>query len=196
MSDNELVKHLFPPRTQVLGVQLRPFSLGHFLTLQCIGSPFVVGGDFKPLELIRAVYVCTLTFAQCLEFVDTQDEHAGAFAKWIQTLGPIDAVAKTEIFIRYLEEGQKIPNYEIQEREGEVFDTIWTPPEQRMRVRLMKDLGLSETEIMDRPLALCWFDYLTLLEGDRALKILTADAIAAHDEAWKEHERVMCLLQK
>lgn len=175
MIDPELVNALLPPRTQVLQVQLLPFSLGHFVTLTRIDSPFISSSPFTPLELFASVRVCTLNWKQCQEFVADSEEWAKQFAEWMRKVGPVDYIAKAQLFSDYIRAGCRVPDYQVEERDGVRGFETWTPVEQRMRVTLMRELGLSDDEVMDRPLSLSWWDYLTILESEHACKILTAE---------------------
>lgn len=189
MIDCELVNAFFPPRTQVLQVQLLPFSLGHLLTLEKIESPFICGESFRVLDLFAAVRVCSLTWEECQQFVECTEEYADQFREWVAKVGEVDFVEKGKLFGEYLERGKRYPDFKTEERDG-VGGETWTPIEQRMRVRLIRDLGLTESEVMNRPLALCWWDFMTLEEEKGNCSILTGEAKDAENAAWEEHERL------
>jgi len=188
--DSSLLKSFFPPRTQVLQVQLLPFSLGHLLTLSQINSPFLTGEAFRVLDLFAAVRVCSLTWEECQQFVASTEDYATQFEAWLKKVGSVDFQKKAELFADYLSNGQMVPEFRFTEKEDQASVQLWTPIEQRMRIRLMRELGLSESEVMNRPLTLCWWDYMTLKECRGECAILTEDAIAAEDAAWEESERL------
>ena len=50
----------FPGRMRVCGVRLQPFRLGHLRLLECIESPYLVGGDATVMDLAAAVALLRL----------------------------------------------------------------------------------------------------------------------------------------
>lgn len=189
--DAAIVRCYLPPRTQVLQVLLRPFSLGHLLTLHKIGSPYIVGGEVTVLDLFASVHICTLTWEECQEFTVESHEWAESFRGWIKKVGNVDFAQKSKLFEEYLREGLRVPDYSYEEQDGQQTAEIWTPPVHRVRLRLLKETTLTDEEVMNRPLILNWLDYLTLEEMAGACKVLTDEAIAIENAKWAEHERVM-----
>ena len=43
----------------MLGVRLVPYTVGHAIVLQRLHSPFVLGGEILPADLVEAVTVCS-----------------------------------------------------------------------------------------------------------------------------------------
>ena len=66
------------------------------------------------------------------------------------------------------EEGLSGPKLGTKEGGGKSFGA---PPEQTVKVGLMSQLGLSETEVLNRPFSLCLWDMATLAEMNGTLKI-------------------------
>lgn len=67
----------------VLGRRLRPYSLGHSFTLDAIQSPFAVGGPVNAFELIGAVLICSMPFAEIVDKINADSllKDAEAFGK-------------------------------------------------------------------------------------------------------------------
>lgn len=52
----EYAAKIFPSPRRVLGIPLVPLTIGHALLLYRIQSPFFLGGDVLPGQLVRAIY--------------------------------------------------------------------------------------------------------------------------------------------
>lgn len=48
-----------PLAPTVLGVRLVPYTVGHAIVLQRLRSPYVLGGEINPSDLVEAVLVCS-----------------------------------------------------------------------------------------------------------------------------------------
>jgi hypothetical protein len=59
------------------------------------------------------------------------------------------------------------------------MQSIGSPSIQILRVVLKRYLHLSDSEVMNRPLALCWYDYATLTELNGKGKIIDREEYAA-----------------
>jgi hypothetical protein len=57
--------------------------------------------------------------------------------------------------------------------------TLGSPTTQLVRVVLMRELHLTDMEVMNRPMALCWYDYATLTELNGKGKIIDREEYAA-----------------
>ena len=60
-----------PDGWQVLGVKLRPLSLGHLILLKRYGSAFVVGGIPTEADLVLSVLICSRTYEDGVELVES-----------------------------------------------------------------------------------------------------------------------------
>jgi len=47
-----------PMTAKVMGVRLRPYTVGHEIALSWLQSPLVTGGNVGPADLMTAVYIC------------------------------------------------------------------------------------------------------------------------------------------
>jgi hypothetical protein len=173
MNDAEIFKALAPARWTLLGLKLRPFALGHLVLLHRIESPFVTGDGLPDLHaLFSAVFICSRTY----EEADTGIEDPTlprAFRRWRRKLmgwfgqRPINLVEKWQQFQQYMREGQWTPTFQ----RAENTRTVGIPIEQSVRVKLQRELGLSDSEILNRPWALCMADFYTLLDSDSIITI-------------------------
>lgn len=187
-----------PEPVAVLGVRLRPFSLGHVLLLNRFGNAFGTGEKPALDDLIQAVVICSQDFSAALEDMDNPDLPAHV-ARWQRKLAPrnwfglrraglgFDPRRAIADFAAYVTAGSSFPLFFVNhERQG---DAIPIPLVQSVKVALQSKMGFSEAEILDRPWGLCLWDYFTIhaTEGNCKLmereeyRDLRAQADANHD---------------
>ncbi len=166
-----------PEQRQILGLQLRPLSLGHIILLHRVNSAFVSEGIADYKEVAIAALICSLSFEDgqaCLTDSDTPKllqllaEKITGVREWRVRFGlrkprVIDLPANISAFSNYFKEGSSIPHYSFTPGD---FKHIDCPSVQIVKVTLMRDMHFTEAEIMDRSWALCLWDFVTL----RALK--------------------------
>lgn len=166
-----------PEQRQILGLPLRPLSLGHLILLHRVKSAFVCEGTVNYNELAIAALICSLTYDDglaCLKDPGTADflkllgERITGIREWRVRLGirkprVIDLPANVAAFSAYLKEGSSIPHYSYTPGD---FKSVDCPQVQIIKISLMRDLHISESDLMDRSWAMCLWDYVTL----RALK--------------------------
>jgi len=70
---NSIFAAAIPEPYRVLGLKLRPFSLGHYVTLHRHGSAFVSDRETNASreDLIFAAIVCSMTFEEFNEWIDS-----------------------------------------------------------------------------------------------------------------------------
>lgn len=166
-----------PEQRQILGLPLRPLSLGHLILLHRVKSAFVCEGTVNYNELAIAALICSLNYQDglaCLKDPGTADflkllgERITGILEWRVRLGirkarVIDLLANVAAFSAYLKEGSSIPHYSYTPGD---FKSVDCPQVQIIKISLMRDLHISESDLMDRSWAMCLWDYVTL----RALK--------------------------
>ena len=162
-----------PEQRQILGLPLRPLSLGHLILLHRVKSAFVCEGTVNYNELAIAALICSLTYDDglaCLkdpgtaEFLKLLGERITGIREWSVRLGlrkarVIDLPANVAAFSAYLKEGSSIPHYSYTPGD---FKSVDCPQVQIIKISLMRDLHISESDLMDRSWAMCLWDYVTL----------------------------------
>lgn len=176
------IEALIPTPYRILGLRLRPFSLGHLMILRRFDCAYVTGEETTPGDLLLGLIVCSMTYEEaidaihCGRLVDEVERWGKVVSKrrWfgLRAAKPFDLMEKSRLFVEYLAAGNRCPKA--------FYDAKPTPPknapvEQILRVCLMRDLHLSESEIMNQPLALSWWDYMTLGELNDRLRLFDAD---------------------
>lgn len=188
MGDDFYLAAVPEPRT-ILGLRLRPFSLGHVLLLHRVKSAFLVHTEGAPTyeDLALSVLICSQTYEENLEtFNDPSlpefmrrwhDRITGADSIWCK-LGfrkarLIDLAQKCSEFTDYIRDGSRIPDYDFNPGD---FQEMACPSVEIIKVTLMRDMHFSEREIMDRPWALCLWDHVVLKALDNQVRMFGKEA--------------------
>ena len=166
----------------ILGLRLRPLSLGHILLMNRVGSAFLSGDPLRYEDLAISVFICANRYVDALSALD-DPMLPRSMLRWSQKLTrtrpidrllrrkptPIDFTAKAESFRDYLRQGSWHPDFHSKSDEG---NAIEAPPEHLIRIKLMRELGISETEIMDRSWSQCLTDFYLLRALDGSINIV------------------------
>lgn len=178
-----------PEPTRILGVDLRPYSLGHIILLSRLGSSFVLGGEPTLDDLAVTVFFCSLSYEEgrsvlCTGKVDVQTRWGirrlsldDAMARWHRRIGEFDFSEKVKEVEAYMKAGSRHPM--VSSKHGYNPDTLACdcPFVQEVKVVLMSRMHFKEAEILDRPWSKCLWDYYTLLMIDGDLRIVDGTAI-------------------
>lgn len=92
----------------VLGVQLRPFSLGHSLLLDVYESPFCKGGAVTLTELVFAVWICSRKFQDAIDDIH-KDQFDKECRRWGRKCRRADFNREMEVFDQYVSEHSQCP---------------------------------------------------------------------------------------
>jgi hypothetical protein len=178
-----------PDAWEILGIKLRPFSLGHVVLLHRINSPFINGLISAPAtfdDLALSILICSDTYEKSLECLSYKhlprilrrwaDQLTG-MDRWLVRWGfrkatIVDFVQTAIDFSSYIREHSKIPDYDFNPSD---FGEMHCPEVQMVKVTLMREMGLSEAEIMDRGWGLCLWDYVTLRALDGKVKMIDSE---------------------
>lgn len=155
-----------PPR--VLGVQLRPLSLGHILLLEGLGNAFILRRTGTRAELFAAVLVCSRTMAE-----NGRVLFGGRLPMWRlvwwairwpeHRIGP-----ERDAFVRYLQDFTTVPEHWESDSDGKGFRAPW---QYHFVMVLSQHFGMSWDEAWNAPVALarCCYDTWAESQGDKSL---------------------------
>lgn len=176
-----------PEPWTILGLKLRPFSLGHIILLHRIESAFVTAGIPTYDDLALSVFICSRTYEEALAAFD--DKGLGRFMsawaraltggdKWAVRWGwrkgkVIDLASNCRDFANYISAHSKIPSYDFNPAD---FSQMDCPEVQLVKVRLMREMHFTESELLNRCWALCLWDYVTLQASEGKVKMIAAQA--------------------
>jgi len=186
MDERPYVDAIMPEPFQVLGIRLLPFSLGHYVLLRSLEVAFVCGTEPTDADVVTAAWICSASFEDGLASIGDPDskreiaEWGCALARptWKHRLGlrppvQIDWETQAKLLSEYISEARSCPAYMASQSSERLAAPGW----QTMRITLMRDLKLSDAEIMNRSYRLCLADYLTLKALDGRVTMVDTDAI-------------------
>lgn len=166
-----------PDPVQILGLALRPFSLGHFFLMKRFEVAFA-SEEFRDAtiqDLILAVLICSRTYDQFLELIETNDFHQQVRA-WGEKIGiHFSLPEKVRLFNAYLAEAFKQPAivYEVQTTSSGAH---WAHV---LRHSLISQCGYTASQAMDLPLAQAFADFYKNAETNGILSIADDQLAAA-----------------
>jgi hypothetical protein len=195
---DEFYSVAIPEQRQLLGLPLRPLSLGHLILLHRVQSAFVCEGIPDYQELAIAALICSLSYEDGIEAIKDSStpkllkrlgERITGIRDWRVRLGlrkarVIDLPANVAAFSDYLKEGNSTPYYSFK---SDDFNPVCLPSIQIVKVSLMRDMHFTEDQIFDRSWAMCLWDYFTLKAVKGEVNIEDKDVMF---EAQKTGERV------
>lgn len=193
------------PKPQViLGLRLKPLSLGRYRLLKRFKSPFVEEDEVAmPLnklvhEFLFALVICGLS---CEEFRCLYETEGNRKMPWSNSLKnecarlgkqirrcarkekAFNIFAKIEAFKRFLAEATTMPWHALP-RQGaaQVSVSHWS---HAIEMVLRSRLGWTAEEVDEEPLSKAFVDFYKLMESDGAVTLLTH---AAYEELSKHAE--------
>jgi len=205
-----------PDQAAVLGVLLKPFSLGHLILLKRIGSPFLPSEpseresvqaserDASTLprsdastargptlnDFLMAVLICSDSYEAGVEQLyelNDSEKTVETYKLWGKKCALADYQAEAKTFVEYLS-AAKILDYYTKPKPREV--RMGAPFWQVVFVQLLARTNLSESEILNRPLAKSYLDFMTLAELDGGLRFKTEDDIEIERRAKEYYEQL------
>lgn len=181
MKEREWANAAFPEETTVLRLRLRPYSCGHEITLSQLGSPFLTGREPTLVDLMMAALVCSQNFADGRQLMT--DPKGGGWQVWLWrklALRTADPFAEEVRFMEYLNRGTWSPPTCKQRGPGISYRELKAPRSYRLIPFLCRNLGLTESEALDFPLARANAYYAA--EADRENTIDLASEEGDHTE--------------
>lgn len=174
MSSINYASAAVPDPYRVLGLRLRPFSLGHYLLLQRFGCSFIQeeAGEASLEDLILGVLICSMTHREFLQFIE-QKNFLKQVGDWGKKFGLSDYKPKAELFLEYLKQGLHEPDYiSLKPTDGDRSD--WA---QNLKITLMTRLNYNEEQALNLPLSQALSDYYKLAESEGHIRLLTPEDI-------------------
>lgn len=196
----------FPAPCQILGVELRPFSLGHYLKLSRLGCAFVSEqkGFATNADLILGIVVCSMPTAVSQDadkFWQWLSRRKSGWRYWCYTIkqkllrkpvatpaefdcylwgkqvGDFDLEAKAKIFAEYMDACSVAPAY-VEERSDSPPKMSGAPWAQSVLSTLVSKCGYSMEEALNVPVSRALADFIKQAESDGLVTILPAEVFA------------------
>lgn len=146
----------FPLERSVLKLRLRPYSCGHEILLARLASPFVVGGSVTLSDLRIAVLICSQSFSDGFKLIHQPNIVRLFLAAWrlILMISRVDQTKELDRFLEYLKAGRWFPEtYDMSRSPGWAIRRLKAPRVYRLIPLLCSELGLTEAEALDVPMA-------------------------------------------
>jgi len=158
-----------PDPYRVLGLRLRPFSLGHYLLMQRFGCNYLADDPAAATreDLLLGVLICSMRHDEFLAFIE-QPNFQKECRAWGKKVSLFDFPEKDALFSAYLKASLTEPDYiELNPSEGA---GDWA---QNLKMCLTTRLHHSEAEALDMPLSKALADYYKLAESEGSLRLIT-----------------------
>jgi len=177
--DAAYLRAVVPEPFRVLGLKLEPFSIGHYLLLHRFDVAFVTGVEPNIGDLFLGVWICAHSWEENNALLDSSrfwedmatwrgQVYGRGLLGWVRPR-KVDLGEKTKLFLDYVEQGLRWPKFFYEDQQASA--TAGAPFVQTVKVVLMKEVGLSESDVLNRPMALCLWDYITLGELNGKVQI-------------------------
>lgn len=159
-----------PEPYHLLGREMLPFSIGHWVALERWGCWPVRNQE----EYLVGIIFCSMRYREILQWMTSDIWSRIALWRITRRLRKYNEFQKIKLwkmFQAYLQENFFEPGYVVN---GDSFSTSLPAP-LHLKLFLMRDFGMSESEVMDYPLKMAMF----LLRADQEAK----SAITVFDKA-------------
>ena len=97
-----------PPAPSVLGVRLVPYTVGHAILLQRLGSPYVLGGEITSSDLVEAVVVCSQSPLESIRSIKSVWKDLVLWL-WGKRIAKLNLLAESEKFQLWLKDQSTAP---------------------------------------------------------------------------------------
>lgn len=153
---------LSPPQPIIIGVRMQPFSLGHRLLLEQIGSAFAALDRF-PLfdDLIASAFICAHSWEENKRLRKSRFGRWMRLKIWGSLAGKFNIPLATIQFTQYAQDALR-PPYDQQEHAGGMRE-LGAPESARLYL-FLRGRGFSEAEAMDIPLTAAHWLYAAEME--------------------------------
>lgn len=164
-----------------MGVRLRPFSLGHFIVLQRVRSPFVSDEDLKVTvaDLIFAVWACSRSWEKALS---SFDERFDARLKWLRLrsffMTPQEIAERMLMFRRYVNDAFSVDKPLMSDSKTR---HCTTPMTMMLVQTLTREYGLSRSEALDTPVGQAIMEHYAIMESAGAVTFVSDEILRAKD---------------
>ena len=175
-----------PEPWQVLGLRLRPFSLGHYKLLRRFNCAFVQDDavNCERGDVVLGVLICSMKPAEFLALMESEN-FIETVKEWGQKCGLFDLAEKAALFKEYIEAHSVVPRYWEKENHGSDSGAHWA---QCVEVALRSKLGWTAEEIDEQPLSKAFADYFKYAESEGAIQLMSEREIAFIEASKRQKE--------
>ena len=164
-----------PQAPVVLGVRLVPYTVGHAIVLQRLGSPFVMGGEIQPENLVEAVTVCSQSPLESIRSIKSRWSGLMLWL-WGKRIQQMDLIAECDKFQLWLKEQSTAP--EVLMESGSKSKRPAMPWPERVLVGCL-NIGIAPDDAIQMPL------------GDAERLILAHAEMMGHVQLWDDQSEAI-----
>lgn len=165
-----------PEPFRILGLRLRPFSLGHYLLLRRFDNAFVSETSTTATReaVIFAVLVCSMKYEEFLEFIE-KPNFLKDVQKWGKKVGIFDLKQKAALLQDYISRGSEEPKFvDTSENTGAPSTAHWS---QGLIIALTSQCGYARTEVLNMSLSQALADWMRYAEAQGMVSIVSDEQI-------------------
>jgi hypothetical protein len=191
------IERVLQPTPVVMGLRMRPLTLGHMMLLKSLGSRFATGDirqcTFVDLiqELALAVMICSDSYDSVQEeihagtFQQTARKHFDQYLKQLEKAvdNHFNLMAEIRLFSAYLKKGTTGPAYNVKLSEGDANVSVNpVEVEETMMSTVMSDCGYTRNECLNLPLTEILSAYLLHAHKNDAIELTSKEEIEMFNE--------------
>lgn len=150
-----------PQRVRCIGVDLQPYSLGHYFILRAMGNSFAVCGFPLYADLISAAFVCAHTWEENQKLLRSRWRRSMRLRVWGILAGKFNIIAQSAILFSHIYESSKLPETASNGGVRHLLSEWHT----RLFVYL-RGIGYSDSQILNMPLATAQTLFIAYLEDE------------------------------
>lgn len=178
MNEGAFGKAIVPEPYTVLGIKLRPFSLGHLFLMRRFGCGFAEDGDNVSVgigDLILGVAICSRSYEEFLADLDSGElekfvaEWGKEVQKQIESDEHFNPVRRFALFHQYMKEGAQMPKFFIERDTKGESGLHWS---HQILSILISECGYSRTEALNAPLTQCLNDFCAYAERQGTITLM------------------------
>ena len=170
-------KAAVPEPYRIFGLRLLPLSLGRYRLLKRFDCGFVADEERSASmdDLLVGALICSMRVKEFLEFLESENRE-GDVKLWDERIRRemaadpyFNLLAKIGLFRAYIEESCNVPKYWDETSDTNISGAHWS---HSIEVGLRSELGYTEEEINEGPLAKALLDYFKHAENQGLIRLM------------------------
>jgi hypothetical protein len=176
-----------PRQFIICSLELRPFSLGHYILLEQIESPFITDDPNQSVEMeyglchfLMCLLICSQTYEDNVKMLN-EKEHLQVVVKVFQK-NLLKSMKKDKqwniyhklmLFKEYIKFFTEMPVFQVEQKNDKAPSGIdW---KQNLFTIAKNEWGYSDSEILNMPLRRLFFEWCSFAEKSGSIRVQNAD---------------------
>lgn len=176
-----------PRQFIICSLELRPFSLGHYILLEQIESPFITDDPKASVEMdagmchfLMCLLVCSQTYEDNVKMLEDRKHLEKVVKEFQKNLFKSmkndkhwNIYHKLSLFKDYIKFFTEMPVFQVEHENKRVPSGIdW---KQNLFTIAKNEFGYSDSEILNMPLRRLFFEWCSYAEKNGAIRVQNAD---------------------